>query len=186
MTDEPNEHGTPSEPAAQADDPLAALRRELAKAQAKADQYLSSWQRSAADFSNFKKRIDDEKRYSERWLLADLLPLLDDFERAWAAAPRELHRLSWIEGIWQVNQRLLQVVERHGVTPIEAAEREFSPLEHEAVLRDEEVDPADQTHVVAELQRGYRLHERVLRATLVKVGKPAAAAPEAAPSGGEA
>jgi molecular chaperone GrpE len=154
------------EPAAE----LEQLRRELAAARAQADQHLASWQRSAADFANFKRRVDDDKQYVERWLLQDLLPLADEFERAWAALPRELRNLSWIEGVWQVHQKLRQVLERHGVTAIEAEGKPFDPLEHEAVLREEGLDPAVQAKVVVELQRGYRLHGRVLRAALVKVG----------------
>jgi molecular chaperone GrpE len=155
---------------------------QLKAARELADSHYRSWQRTAADFANFKRRIDDDKRFVERWLLQDLLPVLDDFDRAWATLPLDLRKLSWIEGLFQVNSRLFSTLQRHGVTPIEALDREFSPVEHEAVLRDEEVDPADQTVVVAELQRGYKLHERVLRATLVKVGrKPAEAASSETP-----
>jgi molecular chaperone GrpE len=147
---------------------------QLKEARELADSHYRSWQRAAADFANFKRRIDDDKRFVERWLLQDLLPVLDDFDRAWATLPPELRRLSWIEGLFQVHSRLFSTLQRHGVAPIEALGQEFSPVEHEAVLRDDEVDPADQTAVVAELQRGYKLYERVLRATLVKVGrKPA-------------
>lgn len=146
-------------------------RADLAAARAQADEYHRNWQRSAADFANFKRRVDDEKKFAERWLLRDLLPVLDDFERAWASLPRELRSLSWIEGLWQVNAKLFAVLQQHGVAPIEAEGKPFDPVEHEAVLH-EEGDPSEQNAVVAELQRGYRLHERVLRAALVKVGKP--------------
>jgi molecular chaperone GrpE len=153
-------------------DSAAELRRELEELRARADDHYRSWQRSAADFSNFKRRIDEEKRYAERWLLQDLLPILDDFDRAWASLPVELRRLSWIEGVFQINSKLYGVLQQHGITPVEAAGKAFNPLEHEAVLREENEDPAEQTSVVAELQRGYRYHDRVLRAALVKVGKP--------------
>lgn len=160
--------------AAASDDAAGDQEAQLKAARELAESHYRSWQRTAADFANFKRRIDDDKRFVERWLLQDLLPVLDDFDRAWATLPLELRKLSWIEGLLQVNSRLFTTLQRHGVAPIEALDREFSPVEHEAVLRDEEVDPADQTVVVAELQRGYKLHERVLRATLVKVGrKPA-------------
>jgi molecular chaperone GrpE len=169
---EPAPEAAQSEAAESSADELADLRRELAAARAQAEQHLAAWQRSAADFANFKRRVDDEKQYVERWLLLDLLPLADEFERAWAALPRELRNLSWIEGVWQVHQKLRLVLERHGVAPIEAEGKSFDPVEHEAVLREEGLDPAEPTAVVAELQRGYRLHERVLRAALVKVGRP--------------
>jgi molecular chaperone GrpE len=152
--------------------PESDLQRELEEARAKADEHYRSWQRSAADFANFKRRIDDEKRFAERWLLQDLLGVLDDFERAWASAPNELLKFTWVEGLFQINSKLFSVLQRHGVTPIETQGKDFSPLEHEAVMREEDIDPAEQTAVVAELQRGYRLHDRVLRPALVKVGKP--------------
>jgi molecular chaperone GrpE len=169
-----DESGRGSEVAAGESD----LQRELEEARAKADEHYRSWQRSAADFANFKRRIDDEKRFAERWLLQDLLGVLDDFERAWASAPNELLKFTWVEGLLQINSKLFSVLQRHGVTPIETQDKDFSPLEHEAVMREEDVDPAEQTAVVAELQRGYRLHDRVLRPALVKVGKPKAG-PEA-------
>lgn len=153
------------------------LQAELEATRARADEYRGNWQRSAADFANFKRRVDEEKKFAERWLLRDLLPVLDDFERAWAALPRELRNLTWIEGVWQVNAKLFGVLQQHGVAPIEAEGKPFDPVEHEAVLH-EDGDPAEQTEVVAELQRGYRLHERVLRASLVKVGKPRSAPAE--------
>src|SRR5215212_9397149 len=74
------------------------LQRELEQARAKAGEYHQSWQRTAADFANFKRRVDDEKRFAERWMIQDLLPVLDDFERAWATAPKELLKLTWLEG----------------------------------------------------------------------------------------
>ena len=158
------------------------LRAELEAARARADEHYRSWQRSAADFANFKRRVDEEKRFAERWLIRDLLPALDDFERAWAALPRELRSLTWIEGVWQVNAKLLAVLQQHGLTAIEDAQgKPFDPLQHEAVLH-EEGDPSEQTEVAAELQRGYRLHDRVLRPALVKVGRPKAQG-ESTPAG---
>lgn len=167
--------GAPSataQPASGPDD----LQRELEAARAKADEYYRAWQRSAADFANFKRRIDEEKRYAERWLIQDLLPVLDDFDRAWQTLPRELLKLTWVEGVWQIHAKLSSILERHGLKPIEAEGKEFNPIEHEAVLREEEGDPSEQTAVTTVLQRGYRLHERVIRPALVKVGRPKAAA----------
>src|ERR687886_2695200 len=87
-------------PGAAEKQPSPDLGRELEEARAKADEHFRSWQRSAADFANFKRRVDEEKRFAERWLIKDLLTVLDDFERAWAALPQELRNLSWIEGVW--------------------------------------------------------------------------------------
>jgi molecular chaperone GrpE len=178
MTEEAQHAPSPeSEPEDQAggaprDEQPADLRRELEEAKARADEHFRSWQRSAADFANFKRRVDEEKRFAERWIIQDLLPILDDFDRAWTALPGELRNLTWIQGLLQVHSKLFAVLERHGVSPIESLDKSFSPVEHEAVLHEGEVDLSEQTAIVAELQRGYRLHDRVLRPALVKVGKP--------------
>jgi molecular chaperone GrpE len=167
-----------TEAADETPDGEATLRRELEEARARADDHYRSWQRSAADFSNYKRRQDEDKRYAERWLIQELLPILDDFERAWIALPNELRHLTWLDGVLQINSKLFAVLQRHGVTPIEAEGKDFDPVEHEAVMREDDGDPAEQTAIVAELQRGYRLHERVLRPSLVKVGKPKPEAPK--------
>ena len=191
MTDQPEgasaESAEPAGPGEASSASGTDLEAELKAARDRAEELHRSWQRSAADFANFKRRVDEEKKFAERWLIQELLVVLDDFERAWSTLPRELRGLTWIEGLWQVNAKLWGILERHGVSPIETTDQSFDPLAHEAVLRDEDVDPADATRVVAELQRGYRLHERVLRPALVKVGRPpesetAAAADEPTPS----
>ena len=165
-------------------DEVERLRAELAEARERADRYHSNWQRSAADFQNWKRRADAEKgeasRLAEATVTAELLRVLDDFERAFHSLPPELRGLTWAEGVAMIWQKLFAILQSRGLRPIEALGQEFDPHLHEAVMRDEEGGPEEQTTVVAELQRGYRFHDRVIRATLVKVGKPPpAAAPEA-------
>jgi molecular chaperone GrpE len=176
MTDEQQETSIPTtnsdDQPSGAEATEADLRRELEEARAKAAEYYQSWQRTAADFSNFKRRVDEDKKFGQRWIIQDLFPVLDDFERAWLAIPSDLRKFSWLEGIFQIYSKLYTVLQRHGVSPIEAQDKTFSPLEHEAVLHEEDVELSEQTVVMDELQRGYRLHERVLRASLVKVGRP--------------
>jgi molecular chaperone GrpE len=161
--------GSTGEAPAAADE-LSQLRADLATAQARAEENFRSWQRTAADFANFKRRADEERKFGERWLIEELLPLVDDFERAWGTLPRDLLKLTWIDGVYLVYGKLHAVLDRHGVKPIDADNAAFNPLEHEAVMH-EEGDLAEQTQVVAVLQRGYRLHDRLLRAALVKVGR---------------
>ncbi|MFN8524496.1 MAG: nucleotide exchange factor GrpE [Chloroflexota bacterium] len=153
----------------------SALNEQLAAAQEKADRFYANWQRSAADFQNWKRRADQERieagKQAEAALMGDLLRLVDDFERAFTAIPLELQRLTWIEGVWIIHQKLLGMLQARGLSPIEALDTDFDPFVHEAVLREDDLDPAEQAVVVAELQRGYRFGERVLRPTLVKVGR---------------
>lgn len=162
---------------------IAELERELAEARERADRYHANWQRSAADFQNWKRRTDQEKteltRTAEGALTLDLLRVVDDFERAFQALPMELRSLTWIEGMFLIGQKLYSLLQARGLSPIEAQGQEFDPYLHEAVLREEGAEGHETLVVVQELQRGYRFHERVIRPTMVKVGLPPAAASEA-------
>jgi molecular chaperone GrpE len=164
---------------------IAELEKELADARERADRFHANWQRSAADFQNWKRRTDQEKtetgRLAEGAMTVDLLRVLDDFDRAFQALPPELRALTWIEGVYMIGQKLYAVLQSKGLSPIEAAGAEFDPYQHEAVLREEGAEGSETLVVVQELQRGYRFHERVIRPTMVKVGPPPAQT--ATPSG---
>jgi molecular chaperone GrpE len=153
------------------------LEEEKQKVAEKHDQYL----RSVAELRNYKKRIGQEReqwaREASAGLLTRLLPILDDFDRAMAVLPDEkLRHLSWVEGIALIYRRLQLALEQAGLTPIEAENQPFDPYFHEAILHEEA--PAEQDGIVlADLQKGYKLYDRVLRPTLVKVGKTAAEPP---------
>jgi molecular chaperone GrpE len=159
---------------------IAELEKELADAKERADRYHSNWQRSAADFQNWKRRTDQEKaelgRTAEGAMTLELLRVLDDFERAFMSLPAELRSLTWIEGVYMIGQKLFALLQARGLSPIDAQGQEFDPFLHEAVLREEGAEGSDSLVVVQELQRGYRFHERVIRPTMVKVGKPASTA----------
>jgi molecular chaperone GrpE len=147
------------------------LERELDEARAKSAEHLHNWQRSAADFANFKRRTDEERatlgQFSTAVLIGRLLSVLDDFDRALEAVPPEAHD-SWIEGVKLVERKLRGVLESEGVTPIEALGQPFDPNLHEAVAHEPTADHPDNT-VIGEVQRGYRLHDRVIRPSLVRV-----------------
>src|SRR3954470_23608664 len=125
---------------------IEALEQELADARERADRYHSNWQRSAADFQNWKRRTDQEKteltRYAEGALAAELLRVLDDFERAFGSLPPELRMLTWIEGVYMIGQKLYAVLQGRGLSPIEADGQEFDPILHEAVLREDDAEGA--------------------------------------------
>ena len=157
---------------------IEALEQELADARERADRFHANWQRSAADFQNWKRRTDQEKteltRVAEGAMTLELLRVLDDFERAFQSLPRELYTLTWIEGVSMIGQKLYSLLQARGLSPIDAAGEEFDPYLHEAVLREEGAEGSDRLVVVQELQRGYRYHDRVIRPTMVKVGLPPA------------
>jgi molecular chaperone GrpE len=147
------------------------LTRELEATKATADEHRYNWQRSAADFANYKRRTDEERStlaaFSNASLIAKMLAVLDDFDRALENVPPEAHD-AWIEGVKLVERKLRNVLESEGVTPIQAVGQPFDPNLHEAVVHEETADHPD-NHVIDEVQRGYRLHDRVIRPSLVRV-----------------
>lgn len=149
------------------------LKGELEAARQEAADNRAGWQRAAADFANYKRRSEQEREatlgLANEMLLAKLLNVVDDFDRALAAMPPELEHLGWIEGLWLVERKLRALLESEGVTPIDALGKQFDPREHEAVVHEEANAPDGQ--VIGEVQRGYRIRDRVLRPSLVKVAK---------------
>jgi molecular chaperone GrpE len=152
-------------------DRIETLERELSAATAQAEEHLYKWQRSAADFANFKRRTEEERaavnQFSTALLLTKLLNVLDDFDRALESVPPEAHD-AWIEGVKLVERKLRSVLESEGVTPIEAVGQPFDPNIHEAVVHEPTAEHPD-NQVIGEVQRGYLLHDRVLRPSLVRV-----------------
>lgn len=165
-------------------DELEILCEELEQARAQAAEYLDGWQRAQAEFSNYKKRQEAERAQmmalANMAMLAKLLPIVDDFERAIATLPADLGRLTWCEGILLIRHKLDAILESEGVKPIETDGQMFDPLYHEAVTY-EEVEGHGEGQIIGEVQRGYTLGERVLRPALVRVAKAPAQAPALLP-----
>lgn len=155
-------------------DDVESLRSLLEAARAENEEQLRGWQRTQADFVNFRRRTEQERadliKSAEAGLIQDLLPVVDDLLRALSSLPPELRGLTWVEGVLLIERKLAGVLEFHGLSAIDALGKEFDPHQHEAVLTDG--DSQEATVVTAELQRGYRLHDWVLRPTMVKVGPP--------------
>jgi len=149
---------------------------ELAKAQSERDSYLDQLQRSVAEFANYRRRVEQEREQARenasRGLMAQIVPILDDFERAIAAMPEADKDNPWVQGMVNIERKLAGVLERNGVTMIESLWQPFDPALHEAVA----TDPGSAgTHVVEVYQNGYRLGTSLLRPAMVKVGDPPAA-----------
>ncbi len=145
--------------------------RELDEARGQSEEHLHNWQRSAADFSNYKRRTDDDRattaQFANALLIGKLLSVLDDFDRALGNVPAEAHE-SWVEGVRLVDRKLRAALESEGVTEIEALGQPFDPNVAEAVVHEDTTEYPD-NQVIGELQRGYRLHDRVIRPALVRV-----------------
>jgi molecular chaperone GrpE len=143
----------------------------LAKAEADAQKYLDNWRRAEADFQNYKRRTEQERDENRRFAgistLMNLLPIVDDFERAFASIDGNLAALTWLDGLRLIYRKMMALLDNAGVKPIEADGKPFDPKFHEAVAHVE----GPENQVISEVQRGYMLHDRVLRPAMVVVGK---------------
>ena len=167
-------------------DELAELRQELAEVREREAQYLDGWQRARAELDNARKRFRREQEQVWTVALADtlarVLPIVDDMERAFETLPEELSEHPWVEGVVLIQRKLDQLLEQAGVEPMEAEGHEFDPFGHQAVTHEpSETVPAG--HIIAELQKGYRLGDRILRPSMVRVssGPVPEGEPEPAP-----
>ena len=149
----------------------AAGTPELADALAKADSYYKNWQRTAADFANYKRRIEQERgetaRFASASLIINLLPVYDDLERAVGSVDANLAGLNWVQGVVAIQRKFWHMLEAMGVNEVAAAGESFDPAFHEAVAR----QPGDEGKVLHVVQKGYRLGEKVIRPAMVIVGE---------------
>ena len=142
------------------------LREELKACRKEKDEYLAGWQRAKADFINARK--DEEKareafvKFAEAGVLNEMLTIADSLEMAMK------HEAA--DGAKKIYGQLLEILKRHGVVPIEAAGKKFNPAEHEAIDKVEVGEEAEDNTVIEELQRGWYMHDRVLRPAKIKVG----------------
>ncbi|GIK58554.1 MAG: nucleotide exchange factor GrpE [Chloroflexi bacterium] len=150
------------------------LEEQLATAQAEAADYKDRWLRSQAEFANARKRMEKERIELYSMATADvikkLLPVLDDFERALNTVPDSIRDNAWLEGIDLVQRKLFTILENFNVTPIEAVGQPFDPNWHEAITQ----EPADEYKsgdICRELQKGYKIGDRVIRPSLVAVAE---------------
>lgn len=145
---------------------LDALRRE-------AQANLEGWQRSRAEFVNYKKRTDREIKESRDKAALDtlskLLPLIDDFDRAVQSIPEDLKTHPWVSGTALILRKFDKLLEELAVQRIEPTGQPFDPRFHEAIGTDASTDEIPAGHVTVTLQKGYISGERVLRPALVRV-----------------
>jgi molecular chaperone GrpE len=150
---------------------VASLKQALAEEKGKAEDYLANWQRAQADFINYKRRTEQDRqdfnRFANANLILSLLPVLDDLDRALSATPpAKSVKHSWIEGVRLVDRKFRTILEAQGLAPIKALGEPFDPNFHEAVRQDK----GKEGMVVEELQKGYMMHDRLLRPAKVVVG----------------
>ena len=149
---------------------IKVLKQSLAEEKKKAEDYLANWQRAQADFINYKRRSEQEKeevgKFANSLLMLNLLPILDDLERALASIPPKLAKLSWVDGVRLIERKLWASLEAQGLSQIKAQGEPFDPKLHEAAMHSK----GKEGIVIEELQKGYKLHDRVIRPAMVVVG----------------
>jgi molecular chaperone GrpE len=152
------------------------LDPEVQTARDEAQATFARYQRLAADFENYKRRsrqdLSDRTQFANEELLRKLLPLRDNLQRALEHAPEGIDQ-NWFDGIKMVVRQFDDVLQAQGLSTIPAVGEKFDPAQHEAIAS-EETDEHEEGTIVEEMQPGYRLHNRVLRPTLVKVAHPRA------------
>lgn len=158
------------EPQVAGTEAVEALKQALAEEKEKAEKYLANWQRAQADFINYKRRSEEEKaetiKFGNSVLILSLLPVLDDLERALNSVLPELAEPSWVEGVKLIERKIKATLEAQGLSPIEALGKPFDPNFHEAVRQDK----GKEGIVIEEVQKGYKIYDRVIRPSRVVVG----------------
>ena len=151
------------------------LREQLEAAIAERDANREQWLRSEAELENYRKRVRKENeellKFQSLFLARDLLPGLDNLDRAITAAEESGNVEDLMQGIRMVSQQFREVFSRHAIEAISAKEQPFDPNLHEAVQQIPSADHPPMT-VLEELETGYRMHDRVIRPSKVLVSAP--------------
>jgi len=166
---EENENGGPENESNETESPVS-LEEELAAEKEKAAEYLANWQRTQADFINYKRRTEEERAefnsYANANLVLALLPVLDDLERAIEAMPARIAKHEWGEGIKLVERKFQTILQGMGVIPMISIGETFDPNIHEALRQGN----GPEGIITEEFQKGYLMGAKVLRPAKVVVG----------------
>lgn len=145
---------------------------ELAKLRMEAEENLNRYLRTQADFDNFRRRSRQEKeefaKYASLKLIEQLLPIVDNFERAMESSRESKDLEALIKGLEMTFRQLDQLFEREGLEPIPAVGHPFNPELHQAIMQVES-DEHEEGIIVEEVQKGYKLKDKVVRPSMVKV-----------------
>lgn len=161
---------------------LAELEAERDKERDQATDYMKRWQYAQAELANMRRRTQQERedltKYGIAPLAATLLEVLDNFERAEQAIPPSLQSFTWISGVMLIHRQLEYLLQQHGLEAVAASGQAYDANVHEALVQEHHESIADGV-IIAEIQRGYKLHGRLLRPALVRVSQgPAVTAEE--------
>jgi molecular chaperone GrpE len=170
MKHDQQEGGTAEAAPPPADESAEALRAQLEEERTNAESYKDKYLRAVAEFQNYKRRMEEQRaeyrRDAAAALVINILPAIDDLDRALASVDAKLAGLQWIEGIRQIQRKFQGALNALGVREIEADGADFDPRLHEAVG----YAPGEEGKVVQVLQKGYMIGDRVVRPAMVMVG----------------
>jgi molecular chaperone GrpE len=158
------------------DDPLKELAAKLEAKEKEAEETYDRLLRVSAEFDNFKKRstreMDDYRKFANQSLIKEMLSVVDNLELAMGSTNgQKAIDKDLLQGLEMTHKEILKVFEKFNVKPIDAIGQPFDPAFHEAVMQEETNDSPKNT-VINELQRGYMIHDRLLRPSMVVVAKP--------------
>jgi len=146
------------------------LKKAISDEHDRAQTYLANWQRTQADLDNYRRRAEQERKdftmFADSSLIKKVLGPLDDLERAFSRPASEMRKAAWVQGARVGFEKLKSALASEGLEAIEAVGQEFDPRLHEAVMKRQGEDGI----VVEEVQKGYTLHSRLLRPSMVVVG----------------
>ena len=148
------------------------IQKELEEARMVAAEYLDGWQRSMAEFSNYKKRVERDREQVQQTLTGTIikryLEIVDDLERALKTRPQEGDGAVWANGVELIYRKLLTMLDSQDVKPMDSLGKPFDPTRHEAIGHMEsEAYPSG--HIAEVVQNGYMIGDRVLRPALVRI-----------------
>lgn len=150
------------------------LALELADAQEKAQEYLDGWQRSRAEFANYKKRKEKEQADSYQYMKGEIikqyLEITDDLERALNNRTEEINLAEWASGIELIYRKMLKILESEGIVVMETEDGLFDPNLHEAISS-EQSEQFESGEIIEVIKKGYMINERVLRPAQVRVAR---------------
>lgn len=151
---------------------IDALRQAVVQLRSESQTNLDGWQRSRAEFNNYRRRtqqqLSDSKQHGAVEALAKILPVIDDFERAFANIPDDLSEHPWVSGTALILKNIQKVLDEFNVEVLDPVGEEFDPNMHEAIGMDDSSD-YESGIVTTTLQKGYKTGDKVLRPALVRV-----------------
>jgi molecular chaperone GrpE len=151
---------------------LDLIKAALESSEEKASEYLDGWQRTQAEFANYKKRVHRDREFFNQEavgkVVRNYLPILDDLERALKDRPKDGDSAAWANGIELISRKMVTLLENDGVTPIDAVGEMFDPNLHEAIAQVPGED-RESGQIIEVVQTGYRIGERILRPARVVI-----------------